>query len=266
MQRSRSFQWANRASRTCLLAAPLFCLSLVGCSNYCFEFVSNPGGSISTSNNTPTCQLNSATGTVRLRVTPSPTPDAQPTPASTPANIEHVFVTLRGIEATASAIPNDDSPNWRELAPQLATQPQQLDLLAHNSESSHQNQNTFADVAVPTDAYRQIRLRLSSNQPATDESVPEENACGSAGFNCVITADGGVRPLVLDSLSSQFQISSDHISGGFFQVLPDAAVSLIIEFNPQSSLFFPVGESIRMVPAFTVEPQASSESAAAPNQ
>jgi len=85
MQRSHSFQWANRASRTCLLAAPLFCLSLVGCSNYCFEFVSNPGGSISTSNNTPTCQLNSATGTVRLRVTPSPTPDAQPTPASTPA-------------------------------------------------------------------------------------------------------------------------------------------------------------------------------------
>src|ERR1700684_2444612 len=136
MQRSRSFQWANRASRTCLLAAPLFCLSLVGCSNYCFEFVSNPCGSISTCNNTPTCQLNSATGTVRLRVTPSPTPDAQPTPASTPANIEHVFVTLRGIEATASAIPNDDSHDWRELAPPLAPPPPQIAPLPTNSASA----------------------------------------------------------------------------------------------------------------------------------
>jgi hypothetical protein len=251
---------ANRPSHACLFTILLFCLSFVGCNNYCFVFVSNPGGTISTSNNTPSCQLNSATGTVRLRVTAYPTPSAEATPTS----IQHIFVSLRGIEATPSAIPDDDSPNWQELAPQFATQPHQLDLLAHCADSCEQN--TFAEVAVPADAYRQIRLRLSPNPPATDESVPEQNACGSVGFNCVITADGGIRPLVLDGLSSQFQISSGHISGGFFRVLPDTAVNLKIEFNSQSSLFFPADQVVRLLPAFTVEPQASSESTAAPNQ
>jgi hypothetical protein len=266
MQYCCSFQQAKRISRTCFFTTLLFCLSFFGCSNYCFVFVSNPGGSISTSNNTPSCQLNSATGTVRLRVTASPTPSAQTTPMPTSTSIQHILVTLRGIEATPSAIPNDDSSNWRELAPQLATQPQQLDLLALCADSCDQNQNTFADVAVPADAYRQIRLRLSPNQPATDEPLPEENACGSVGFNCVVTADGGIRPLVPDSLSSQFQISSDHISGGFFRVLPDTGVNLKIEFNPQSSLLFPAQEAVRLAPAFTVEPQPSPESTAAPNQ
>src|SRR5271155_4175158 len=188
MQRSYSFRRANRASRTCLFAALIFCLTIVGCNNYCFVFVSTPGGSISTSSNPPSCQLNSATGTVRLRVAPFPTASVETAPTPIPASIQHIFVTLRGIEATPSTIPNDDSPNWRELAPQLASQPEQLDLLAQCAESCEQN--TFGDVAVPADAYRQIRLRLSPNQPATDEPLPEENACGSAGFNCVMTADG----------------------------------------------------------------------------
>jgi Domain of unknown function (DUF4382) len=257
-----SFRQAKRPSHACFFAVLLFCLGAFGCSNYCFVFVSNPGGSASTSTNAPSCQLNSANGTVRLRVTASPTPSA----LTTPSSIQHIFVTLRGIEATPNAIPNDDSHNWRELAPQLATQPAQLDLLAHCAESCEETQTKFDDVVVPADAYRQIRLRLSPNQPATDESAPEENACGSVGFNCVVTADGGIRRLVMDGLSSQFQISSDRISGGFFRVLPDAAVNLNIEFNPQSSLFFPANEAVRLLPAFTVEPQTSSETAAAPNQ
>ena len=157
MQHRFSFRHSKLTSRACFFTILLFCLALVGCSNYCFVFVSNPGGSISTSSNTPSCQLNTATGTVSLRVTASPTSSAQATPL--PTTIQHIFVTLRGIEATPSAIPNDDSPNWRELAPQLATQPEQLDLLARCADSCDQYQNTFADVAVPADAYRQIRLQ-----------------------------------------------------------------------------------------------------------
>ena len=155
MQHRFSFRHSKLTSRACFFTILLFCLALVGCSNYCFVFVSNPGGSISTSSNTPSCQLNTATGTVSLRVTASPTSSAQATPL--PTTIQHIFVTLRGIEATPSTIPNDDSPNWRELAPQLASQPEQLDLLAQCAESCEQN--TFGDVAVPADAYRQIRLQ-----------------------------------------------------------------------------------------------------------
>ncbi len=264
MRHCSSFWHAKSMSRACFFTILLFCLGLVGCSNYCFVFISNPGGAVATGSNTPSCQLNSSTGTVGLHVTASFTPSAQATP--TPAAIEHIFVTLRGIEATASAIPNDDSPNWRELAPKLATQPAQLDLLAHNNDSCDRNQGTFADAAIPADAYRQIRLRFAPNQPATDEPVPEENACGGVGFNCVVTADGRIRPLVLDGPSSQFQISPDHISGGFFRVFPDTRLNLSIEFNSQSSLFIPADEAVRMMPIFTVEPRTSCESKADPNQ
>jgi hypothetical protein len=257
MQYRCSFRQAPRTSRTCFFTTLLFCLSLLGCNNACFVFVSNPGGSISTT--TPSCQLNTATGTDRLRVTASPASSTEPGPTS----IQHVFVTLRGIEAQASSIVDDESTDWQELAPKLATQPEQLDLLAHSVDSCERS--TFDDVAVPADAYRQIRLRLSPNQPATNESVPEENACGSVGFNCVVTSDGGIRPLALDALTSQLQIPSDHISGGFFRVLPDTPINLDIEFEPQSSLLLPAAEAVRLVPAFTVVPQAPCESAAAPN-
>jgi hypothetical protein len=258
MQRRSSSREANRASRNYFVAALFLCLSLFGCNNYCFVFVSNPGGSISTS--TPSCQLNSATGTVRLRITASRT---APTEA-TPAGIQHIFVTLLGIETTASALADDDSPDWQELAPKLATQPVQLDLLARNTDSC--DRSRFEDATLPADAYRQIRLRLASNQPVTDQSAPEENACGSVGLNCVVTSDGGVRPLVLDRPSSQFQIPSDHISGGFFRVLPETALNLNIEFNPQSTLLFSGDDPVRFVPVFNVEPQPPCESPAMPIQ
>jgi hypothetical protein len=258
MRYCSSFRQVKRTSRIYFFTTLLFCLSLLGCSNYCFVFVSNPGGSISA--NTPSCQLNTATGNVRLRVSAAPTSSTE---AALPA-VQHIFVTLRGIEALPSALPDNDSPDWRELAPKLATQPEQLDLLAHSADSCERS--TFGDVAVPADAYRQIRVRLSPNQPATDEPVPEENACGSVGFNCVVTPDGRIRPLALDPVSSQFQISSDHISGGFFRVLPETALNLEIEFNPQSTLIFSADDPVRLVPVFNAEPHASCESMATPNQ
>ena len=258
MQYCSSFRQLKRTSRTCFFTTLLFCLSLLGCNNYCFVFVSNPGGSISTS--TPSCQLNTSTGTVRLRVTASPTASTE----AAPPTIQHIFVTLRGIEALPSAIVDNDSPDWRELAPKLATQPEQFDLLAHGADSCEKNM--FGDVAVAADAYRQIRLRLSPNQPATGQPVPEDNACGSMGFNCVVTSEGRIRPLGLDPVSSQFQISSDHISGGFFRVLPETALNLEILFNPQSTLIFSADDPVRLVPVFTIEPQSPCESAALPNQ
>ncbi len=263
MRSWNSYRGANAPSRTCLLAELLFCLSLFGCSNYCFVFVSNPGGSISTSTNAPSCQLNSATGTVRVSISASPTASGASAEAA-PAKIRHIYVTLRGIEAIASALADDDSPDWRELAPKLATQPEQVDLLARNVESCERS--AFEDVAVPADAYRQIRLRLASNQPATDESIPEENACGSVGFNCIVMSDGGVRALVLDHQSSQVQVPSDHITGGFFRVLPEATVNLNVEFDPQSSLLFAASEGLRLVPVFIVEPHSPCESSAPPDR
>lgn len=243
----------GKTSRQVFLVTLCFCLSLLGCDNACFIFVSNPGGGTIAAGSTG-CSLNNSSGTVRVRLTSS----VKPAAGNWPASIQHIFVTLRSIEANPSATSDEDSPDWQELAPKLATQPIQLDLLEWSGDSCEPS--GFGNVTVPADAYRQIRMRLTVSQPGSSEPVPQENGCGSVGFNCVVTADGRIRPLVLDSQSLEVRIPPDHIAGGFFRVLPEAAGNLAIEFHPDALLVFPEGEALRLVPVFTVEPEASCES------
>src|SRR5277367_853908 len=85
---------------------------LIGCdTNSCILIVSDPGsGGGTISGNGPNCSL--GTTTVSLRITSSPAP---PAPEGQP-RIQHVFVTLRGIDANPSATADEDSPDWQELA------------------------------------------------------------------------------------------------------------------------------------------------------
>jgi hypothetical protein len=260
MRHAYSSRRTRTASQRLFFAVLFFFLGLVGCDNSCFVFVSNPGGGI-ISGGTTNCSLNLGKGNVRPRITSS----LAPAIGDEPAQIQHIFVTLRGIEANPNANADEESPDWQELAPKLATQPVQLDLLAQSTDS--RELDAFGYVAVPADAYHQIRLRLSPNQPSASESIVQENSCGAVAFNCIVTSDGSVRPLALDGNLPEIQVTSDHITGGYFRVLPETAVDLQIEFNPHSSLFVPANEALRLVPVFTVDSQqTASEFTAAANQ
>ena len=255
-----NFRRAIPSTQKVLLSALFLSLALTaGCdTNSCILIVSNPGsGGGTISGNGPNCSLN--TTTMSMRITSSRTASA-----GSGSNIQHVFVTVRGVEANPDAAADENSPDWQELAPKLAKQPVQLDLLARSADSCAAN--ISERVTVPADTYRQIRLRLSPNQTDATESVLQQNSCGSAGLNCVVTSDGNIRPLVLSSESSQISVSSGQIAGGFFRIFPDSPVNLKIEFNPQSSQFLPADESVRLVPAFTVDSQTPCESADAPNR
>lgn len=257
MRRLLTIRRAISGSQKVFLATLFLCLALIGCDNSCVLIVSNPGGGGGTiSGSGPNCSLN--TITVNMRISSSLAP-----PAGSAPSIQHVFVTLRGIEANPDADAAENSLDWQELAPKLVTQPVQLDLLANAGDSCEAN--ISERVAVPADAYRQIRLQLLPNQPDTTESVLQQNSCGSAGFNCVVTADGDIRPLALDRELSQIPVSSDRIAGGFFRIFPDAPVNLQIEFNPQFSHFVTADHSVRLVPAFTVASQTACESIAETN-
>jgi hypothetical protein len=252
---ARSFARCIPAIPKLLLTISFFSFGLIGCGDSCVIFVSNPDGA-ALSGGTSTCSLNSMNGNIRLRIVSS----AAVPKSGGQAEIRHIFVTIRGIEATANAFADEESPDWKELTPSLVTQKVQLDLLARSGESC--GGSGFESVAIPADTYRQIRLSLSPNQPAESDPTPQENSCGSAGLNCIETSDGKIRPLVLDSKFSLMQVSPDHIRGGFFQILPDTPANLRMEFNSQSSLFIPAGEGVRMIPVFMVETQTACESAA----
>jgi hypothetical protein len=183
--------------------------------------------------------------TVSMQITsslPPPAPEGQP-------RIQHIFVTLRGIEANPDATADENSPDWQELAPNLSKEPVQIDLLSRPADSCEPN--ISARVSVPADAYRQLRLRLSPNQPDTTDPALQQNFCGSAAFNCVVTSDGNIKPLVLDRDLSQIQISSAQITTGFFRISPQSPLNLKIEFNPQSSHFIPIDSAVQLVPVFT---------------
>ena len=254
MRRICTSRGATKVSRRGFFVALLFCLSFAGCDNFCFIFVSNPSGGAIAIGST-TCPPNKANGTVHLRFTSSVMPAA----GDWPSSVQHIFVTLQGIEANRSAMADDDSPDWQELAPQLATVPIQLDLVAHNSDSCESN--VLSDVTVPADTYRQIRLRLSSGLAETNEPIPQENGCGSIGFNCIVKADGGTRALILSSQMLRVRIPPDQIAGGSFRILAGTAANLTIEFSPSSSLVFPAEGDVRLVPVFTVESKSSCDSA-----
>jgi Domain of unknown function (DUF4382) len=243
-----------KASRQVLLIALLFPLALLGCdTNSCILIVSNPGsGGGTISGNGPNCSLNTTTMSMRITSSLPPlAPEGQP-------RIQHVFVTLRGIEANSSATADENSPGWQELAPNLSKEPIQLDLLARSDDSCEVN--ISARVSVPADAYRQLRLRLSSNQPDATEPVLQRNSCGTAAFNCVVTSDGNIKPLVLARDLSQIQISSQQITTGVFRISPESPLNLKIEFNPQSSHFVPTDAAVQLVPLFTAAVQSPCES------
>src|SRR5271154_4776816 len=253
MYRRRRFRRTITDFRSFFCAMLFLPLGLIGCGDSCFVFVSNPGGG--TISNAPSCSVKPANGTVRVRMTSSITGTNY-----SPTGIQHIFVTLRGVEANPSATAGDESAGWQELTPKLATEPLQLDLLGRKSGSCEQN--AFDSVKVPADQYRQIRLRLSSNPPDS-EPIPEENFCGNVGPNCAVTSDGVISPLVLDSGVPQIRIGSERISGSFFRVLPDSDADLNIEFNLQSSMLNAAGEIVHLAPVFTVDSQTSCESVAA---
>jgi len=191
-----------------LLVCAVLCLLFAGC-NTCVGIVSNPGGSgVVTVTNPSTCSVPTANGNLRPRISLSPAL------AATPSTIRHVYVTLRGIQANPNAAADDDSQNWVELAPTLVHKPLQFDLFAQSEESCPAN--SLVAIAVPANVYKQVRLQISANEPATGLQTLEQNACGESGFNCTVTDNGNVQPIKVGGSPAVIRITSAQIIDGFF--------------------------------------------------
>jgi hypothetical protein len=131
--------------------------------------------------------------------------------------------------------------------PQLQGQPLQFDLV-----SAPVGRGALLPlgkgVTISADTYRQLRLLFVPNQPTSDDPLPEKNACGGAGFNCIVSEDGRTYPLLLDGAPPELRITSERIAGGFLLIPPDSNSDLVIEFNAAWSLVSFVGEGVRLGP------------------
>ena len=261
MRRARTIRLAFRELRAGLSGLAIFssivlaCLVNSGCGvgDYsCATFVWNPNGLNSPAPSCPTTQGN---GNVTVQMTTSFAAAEGPTNP----NLEHIYVTLLGIEALpAAANAGEDSADWQELAPEIAKQPVQVDLMAPAGDSCAAH--LTARGVVPADVYAEIRLRVASGESGDGGPALEQNACGDAGLNCVVTTRGEKRPLVLDGAAPDLVLGPAQLNGGFFRVLPDEENRISIAFNPYASLAMASGESVKVVPVFTAASDETCES------
>jgi hypothetical protein len=298
MQRMGAMEAAADVLRKIFPAVLLLCLAVSGCGSTCYSgFWNGNTSGVAVSNST--CPLTKATGAVSVQMSMAsaspaasaafPLPLASPPapsfvspwapPSALPSHVQHIFVTLLGIEAHPSMMADEDSSGWQELAPDLAAHPMQLDLLAPltpleplaplamtgDSRLLASPASAKVPATVPADEYRQLRLRLLPRDPSPDTLIPQSNACGNLGWNCLVFADRSVRPLVFApsefAAAAEFQVTPEAGTDRVFRVLPGEVIQLSIEFDPASSVFIASNAAVRLVPVFRVVSRTSSPAA-----
>src|SRR5258708_18553581 len=83
----------------------------------------------------------------------------------------HVFITIRSVQAHASATADDNSSGWVELAPQLNSKPMQIDLFSKPDTNCVLAQ-LGSTSTLPAGSIQQIRLLLVSHSPAASDPQP----------------------------------------------------------------------------------------------
>ena len=215
-----SGSWLHFLAPGWLCLVLLLCLTIVSCGNSCVIGVFNPNGTIIVAGGN--CNMQTGNGTMAVRAAVAPAPEGVPSSAF----LQHVFITIRGIEANPNSISDDDSPDWVEIAPNLARHPVQVDLMSASVNSCESN--ALSRSVVPANVYRQIRIRLAPDHLVAGESAPVENHCGEIGFHCVIVAGGEMRRLAWNSTTPNLHISSKSISGDGINLLPDSETNITI--------------------------------------
>ena len=184
--------------------------------------------------------------TANIRVTLTDPPSC----AFPNGSFEHVYVSIRSVQAHTSASADDNSTGWQELAPQLNTSPMQVDLFAAVSNTCVLT-NLGSNAALPAGTYQQIRLLLVPNS-ASGGATPSTNACGSQGFNCVVLHDGSVNELQLSSQANTgIKIPPGQVVGGPIVVNPGQDVDLNIDFNACASILQEGNGKFRLKPVLT---------------
>jgi len=186
----------------------------------------------------------SSTGTVIVSISDPP---SCKNPNGT---FEHVYITIRSVQAHTSASATDGTPGWQELAPQLNSAPMQIDLF-----SSAQTNCVLAQLgsaSLPVGNYQQIRLLLVSNSPGASDAVPATNACAGNGYNCVVLDDSTIHELNLSSQANTgLKIPPGQIVGGPIQVTSGQSVDLNIDFNACASIVRQGNGQYRLKPVLT---------------
>lgn len=206
-------------------------VALTGCGNSCFAGFSNNGNGgiiIKAGNPPPACSLPQVNGMMRVVALKSSICES----CAVGVRLQHVFVTLRGIQLHSSATTDPHSPDWLELGPQLANEPRQIDLMGGSGPET-----LLRSAAIPAGIYRQVRLQFFPDAPEYVEEPLPQNVCGEARRSCVVMADGRVDELSWSDEVPELLIPAQAIEGGSLVVLPEATMELQLSFEARQEFY-----------------------------
>ncbi len=157
----------------------------------------------------------------------------------------HVYVTVRSVMVHTSSSAGTGDGGWTEVAPDLATNPRQIDLL-----STPDTRCVLASLGaaqLPVGRYQQIRLILLDNNSGGRVTG---NQCQGNDANCVVlAADGSKHTLKLSSeANTGLKIPSGQISGGGFTIEADTTSDLNIDFDACASIVVDGSGEYRLKP------------------
>lgn len=228
-----------------ILASGVALLFAGGCNNSCFVGVINPPNNSLTvvaSTPPPACSLSQTMTAVKV-VTNMAQGCAN---CATSQQLSHVYLYIGGIELHPGAIGDENSPDWQELAPDLAQQPRLVDLAGEPA--SHAFGMPFEVTGhVPAGTYYQLRLRLS--QAVTSQSQTAEyaggNPCASSGHtSCLVNAAGNVH--ALQTVDGHEYLSVQLISP--LEVSPGRLNQIDMQLRPEWSLRKTSPGSVELAP------------------
>lgn len=192
-----------------------------GCGNSCFVAGFNGTGFIFKGQNP--CGVVSVS---KMSVFVSKTPRCENCSAAT--GVDHVYVTVRGVQLRSSLMASTDSADPIELAPQLADRPRQIDLMADSSPEM-----LAADATVPMGTYGGVQIRFVSGAAEMEQQLSRESGCGEGIWNCIVTADRKVWPMVWPDGQAELQMPFQDLPDHLLAALPNSSVELQLNMEPQ---------------------------------
>ena len=155
----------------------------------------------------------------------------------------HIFVTITDVQINASASAGDNDPGWIDLTPNLAQNPQQVDLLGQANNKCFLAMLGSA-VELQPGSYQQIRIIL-----ANDSMTVKTSQCGSTANCVVLSGDSTPQPLLLSSQANTgLKIPSGQIAGGQFVIAAGETKDLDIDFDACASIVTEGNGQFRLKP------------------
>ena len=232
------------------LSAIFGVIGFAGCSNTCFIGVVNNGSgslSVAAGNPPPVC---SAQATMRVNAMKSPACK----PCTAAARVDHIFVTLRGIQLRASVPEERDTEEWLEIEPELANEPRQIDLVGGSLPDL-----LVKNSVIPAGGYREVRLQFLSDSPANATKLPAENACGEKQWNCVVMGDGTTKALSWAGDEPELRMRIQNGDSDLLMVLPDGVFDLQLRLETEQVPSFSTTEGGNLVSVLVGRVSVTSE-------